>query len=76
MVKIEKENKSIGNHDLFSWGTGKRGAFGDGHYENYKTPHLNETIKEIREHDGIKVKTLKSRNHSTLALFGKIFILY
>lgn len=57
------------NYDLYNWGAGRRGVFADGHYHDYKVPTLNDAIKEIREHDGIKVKSIKSRNHSTIALF-------
>lgn len=35
-----------------------------------KVPVLNDTIKEMREHDGIKVQKLKACNSYTLALFG------
>lgn len=60
----------IAENDLYSWGKGHHGVFGTGSFADLKVPTLNETIREIREHDGIRIKKVKACNYYTLALFG------
>jgi Regulator of chromosome condensation (RCC1) repeat. len=56
--------------DLYNWGRGKHGVFGNGSQADLKVPALNDTIKELREHNGIRITKLKACDNYTLALFG------
>jgi len=55
--------------DLYNWGRGKHGVFGNGSQADLKVPALNDTIKELREHNGIRITKLKACDNYTLALF-------
>jgi alpha-tubulin suppressor-like RCC1 family protein len=69
-IVLEKKNNRLAENDIYNWGKGHHGVFGVGSHADLKVPTLNEGIKEIRDHDGIKVTKIKSCNYSTLALFG------
>lgn len=58
------------DNEAYFWGRGDRGALGDGHENDIKYPTVNETIHEMKEHDGIKVTKISAVGKSNLALFN------
>jgi len=57
-------------HDLYSWGRGEYAVFGDGSNKNLKSPTKNESVKRIRDTEGVIIKKIKSCGSQTLALTG------
>lgn len=55
-------------HDLYSWGRGEYAVFGDGSNKNAKVPTKNESVKRIRDTEGIVIRRIKSCASQTLAL--------
>jgi len=56
------------NEDLYYWGRGEYGVFGDGSNSDQKLPQVNDFIKKVIRADGISFKKIKSTASQTLAL--------
>jgi len=69
-----KLNK-LAEHDLYSWGRGEYAVFGDGSNKNAKVPTKNESVKRIRDTEGIVIRRIKSCASQTLALTGNYDII-
>ena len=64
-------NLHIANHDLYYWGRGEYGVFGDGSNSDQKLPQVNGFIQRIRKSDNVTFKKIKSCASQTLALASK-----
>ena len=56
--------------DVYHWGNGEYGAFGDGHNKNYSTPMVNEYFQYLKVEELLKIKKLKSCESFSVALMN------
>eukprot|EP01016_Furgasonia_blochmanni_P044116 TRINITY_DN6095_c0_g1_i3.p2 TRINITY_DN6095_c0_g1~~TRINITY_DN6095_c0_g1_i3.p2 ORF type:complete len:225 (+),score=68.31 TRINITY_DN6095_c0_g1_i3:756-1430(+) len=70
---------SSGNHfvlavntekEVYQWGRGEWGVFGDGNSKSLNLPKLNDNLKRMRDDENLKIVKLKSNANWTLSLMS------
>lgn len=57
--------------EIYNWGRGEYGVFGDGSNKSLKTPHFNENFERMKVDEKLSVVTMKSCNNYSVALMSK-----
>jgi len=56
--------------DIYNWGRGEYGVFGDGSNKSLKTPHFNDNFERMKVDDNLTVVKLSSANNYSVALMS------
>jgi len=70
MNKFPNKN-FLANHDLYYWGRGEYGVFGDGSNKDQKLPQVNDFIQRLKKYENLTFKQIKSCASQTLGLASK-----
>jgi len=62
----------IEKNNLYYWGQGDYGVFGDGRTRGLKTPKLHEFFKEVQKSHGMNIRKIKAAGNYAMAMFSNI----
>lgn len=58
------------NNEIYNWGKGDYGVFGDGNNKSHKTPQFNTYFEYLKKEQNMTIVKMLSCNNYSLALMS------